>query len=84
MPALEDLDPSHYYVWFEESSNQLVANGRIPIEGGDLTLARGNGNDNTIYILRQGDVFSGRQHGLRFTPERHHRGRFACAKSRRL
>ena len=49
MPALEDLDPSHYYVWFEESSNQLVANGRIPIEGGDLTFQRGNGNDKTIY-----------------------------------
>ena len=49
MPALEDLAPSHYYVWFEESSNQLVANGRIPIEGGDLTFQRGNGNDKTIY-----------------------------------
>lgn len=49
MPALENLDPSHNFVWFEETSNQLVANGRIPIEGGDLTFQRGNGNDKTIH-----------------------------------
>ena len=49
MPALEDLAPSHYYVWFEESSNQRVANGRIPTAGGAWTFQRGHGSDKSIY-----------------------------------
>ena len=53
MPAEADLDPTHYYVWFDADTNRMLINGRIPIEG-DLLLEKGNGNDKTINYSGKG------------------------------
>lgn len=71
MPAMADLDPTHYFVWFEEGSNRLVANGRIVIEGGDLVLATGGGSDKTMNysgkatFMAQDNAMSGADRDIR-------------------
>jgi hypothetical protein len=46
MPTEADLDPDHFYVWFDADSDKLIINGRIPVAG-NLTFT-GSGGDRTI------------------------------------
>lgn len=47
MPTKAQLNPNHYYVWFDDSTDTMVINGRIPVQG-NLGLLSGNGNNNKL------------------------------------
>ena len=53
MPAAASLNPDEYYVWFDAAANQMMVNGRIPVDG-NISFARGSGNDGTIYYTGKG------------------------------
>lgn len=58
MPNSADLNPDHYYVWFDDSSDTMMINGRIPIDG-NLGLLAGNGAGNkTINYEGKGTFFT--------------------------
>ena len=71
MPSFADLqtkiNSNEFFVWFDAGNNRLVTNGRIPIDG-DLTFARGSGNDKSINYSGKGtfltyDSSGGANHG---------------------
>jgi hypothetical protein len=47
MPNQADLDNSEYYVWFDDATDTMVINGRIPVDG-DIQLLAGNGASNKL------------------------------------
>lgn len=53
MPAAASLNPDEYYVWFDANTDQLMINGRIPVDG-DISFLRGSGNDKTMYYTGKG------------------------------
>jgi phage baseplate assembly protein gpV len=47
MPNKADLDNDEYYIWFDDATDTMVINGRIPVEG-NINLTAGNGAGNTL------------------------------------
>jgi hypothetical protein len=45
MPQKAALNPDQYYVWFDDTTDTLVINGRIPVDG-DINLVSGSGTSN--------------------------------------
>lgn len=57
MPNLIDLDYDEYFVWFDATSNLMVINGRVPVDG-NVSFDKGNGNDKTIYYTGKGTILA--------------------------
>lgn len=53
MPTAVSLNPDEFYVWFDASADQLMINGRIPVDG-NIDFLRGSGNDKTMYYTGKG------------------------------
>ncbi len=47
MPTEAQLNPDHYYVWFNDATDTMVINGRIPVQG-NINLTSGNGASNKL------------------------------------
>lgn len=47
MPQAGDLDPDHFYVWFDDDTDTLLINGRVPVDG-NINLLAGNGASNKL------------------------------------
>ncbi len=45
MPLQSDLNPDEYYVWFDNTTNTMVINGRVAVDG-DINFLAGNGAQN--------------------------------------
>ena len=48
MPNKADLDSNQFYMWFDSSTNTLVTNGRIAVDG-NISLDSGNGANNKTF-----------------------------------
>lgn len=48
MPQQADLNTDEFYVWFDDNTNILVINGRVPVNG-DINMLRGNGGPNGTF-----------------------------------
>ena len=57
MPNLADLDPNHFYIWFDADANRMMINGRIPVDG-NILLDTGNGQDKTINYTGKGTMMA--------------------------
>ena len=57
MPTSGNLDFNEYFIWFDESANHMIINGRIPVDG-DVLFDRGNGNDRTINYTGKGTILA--------------------------
>jgi hypothetical protein len=47
MPTEAQLNPDHYYVWFNDANDTMIINGRIPVNG-NINLTSGNGANNKL------------------------------------
>ena len=47
MPLQADLGTDDFYVWFDDATDTLIINGRIPVDG-DIHLVAGSGNSNKL------------------------------------
>lgn len=48
MPLKTDLDPNDFYIWFDATTNTLVTNGRVAVDG-NISLDSGSGALNQIF-----------------------------------
>jgi hypothetical protein len=53
MPQAVALNPNEYYMWFDSSTNRMLVNGRIPVDG-NISIDRGGGGDGTINYTGKG------------------------------
>ncbi len=47
MPTEAGLNNNHYYIWFNDATDTMIINGRIPVNG-DISLIAGNGAGNRL------------------------------------
>ncbi len=47
MPTVAQLDPNHFYIWFDDATDTMRVNGRIPVNG-NINLIAGNGAGNRL------------------------------------
>jgi hypothetical protein len=47
MPTVAQLNSDHFYVWFDDATDTLRINGRIPVKG-NINLTSGNGASNKL------------------------------------
>ncbi len=57
MPLQADLNSDEFYVWFDGTTNTMVINGRIAVDG-DINFLSGNGQDNIINYEGKGTLLA--------------------------
>lgn len=56
MPTEAQLNSNHFYVWFNDATDTMIINGRIPVKG-NINFVAGNGNSNKLISYKGKGTF---------------------------